>query len=99
MEINVNDLKLFNSYQLIDVRENIKYKKYHIAGSINVEYSELLINPMRYLEKKKEYLIICDYGLMSKRISKILNNMGYLTKSLSCGIKEYQRFNDICKKN
>ena len=41
----------------------------------------LLANPDKYLKKDKEYLIICEKGIKSKKTSEILNKMGYHTHS------------------
>ena len=91
LEISGLEINNFDFYKIIDVRDRDEYNKYHIIDSINVTYSDLLINPSIYLDKGKYYLIVCSYGLMSKKISRILNNMGYNTKSLQGGIKNYKK--------
>ena len=87
MEINGNELKEIGDYEIIDLRDEVEYKKYHLSNSQNVLFSLLLIKPDVYLKKNKTYLLICEYGLKSKKVSEILNNNGYHTYSLSGGIK------------
>jgi rhodanese-related sulfurtransferase len=98
MEIKINDINHSFFSLIIDIRNKEQYDKYHMDGSINIPFYNLITNPDQYLDKNKTYLIVCDYGLKSKKTSEILNNMGYLTKSICGGIKEYQRFYDDCKK-
>ena len=40
---------------------------------------QLLANPNKYLSKNEEYLLVCEHGIQSKKLSEILNNMGYHT--------------------
>ena len=42
---------------------------------------QILANPDKYLSKDKEYLIVCEHGVKSKKTCEILNNMGYHTYS------------------
>lgn len=43
---------------------------------------QILANPSKYLSKDKEYLIVCEHGVKSKKTSDILNKMGYHTYSI-----------------
>ena len=88
LEIDIKNLYELENIQVIDLRDTDKYQKYHLSNSINVSYDNLLINPERYLDKNKKYLLVCDYGLKSKKTSEILNNNGYLTFSLHGGIRK-----------
>ncbi len=40
---------------------------------------QILASPNKYLLKDEEYLIVCERGIQSKKVSEILNNMGYHT--------------------
>lgn len=74
---------------LIDIRANYKYLINHIPGSINIVENELLINPSRYLNYHKEYVIYCDYGNRSKRVVNYLNSKGYKVYNLLGGFNSY----------
>ena len=70
--------------------------KEHITGSRNILYGELIVYPFKYLKKNENYLLICDYGLKSKKVSEILNKEGYNTYSLKGGFIKLNN-NSICK--
>lgn len=88
MEINYSDLGKLGNYEIIDVRENDKYLKRHLNKAINICFDYLIIYPERYLTKNKNYLLVCDIGIKSKKTSEILNNNGYHTYSLKGGMKD-----------
>ena len=69
MDVFIKDLKNYASNQIIDIRNREDYLKYHIDGSKNVLYSDLIIHPEKYLDRKKAYVIICEQGILSKKIS------------------------------
>ena len=75
---------------IIDLRDEKDFLKKNIRGSINISYEKLLIYPDQYLDKDSEYLLICDYGIKSKKVSEILNRMGYHTHSLRKGYKHIE---------
>lgn len=74
--INIKD---FNTAfgTLIDIEEEIIYKKKHIDGSINIPYDKLMYNYKTLLDKNKKYFIICSGGRKSKRAVGILEFYGY----------------------
>ena len=74
---------------LIDIRANYKYLLNHIPGSTNIVENELLINPNRYLDHNKEYVLYCDYGNRSKRVVSYLNSKGYKVYNLVDGFNSY----------
>ena len=86
IEIKFNDINKY-SFIIIDIRDKLSYQKYHLKEAINIPFTELIINPERYLKKNKLYLLICEFGLKSKKISIILNRNGYNTYSLINGMK------------
>lgn len=86
MEISLDGI---NGYQIIDLRSKTSYQKGHIPGSKNVPFEFLIIEPSIYLDKKKKYVLVCEYGIKSQKTSTILNNMGYHTYSLAGGIKKW----------
>ena len=53
-----------------------------IIDLTKISVYSLLANPSNFLSKNKEYLLICENGIKSKKASEILNKMGYNTFSL-----------------
>lgn len=85
------DIDDFSKENIIDLRKKDKFLKYHFNGSLNIDYIKLLGNPSLYLEKNKKYLLICDKGIQSMDVSKILNKKGFHTYSLNGGIEKYKK--------
>ena len=88
MEIELKDILNKRNF-IIDLRDKYLYDKKHIRDSLNVPYNFLLINPKEYIDFNHEYYLICEYGIKSQIVSKILNNMGYHTYSIKNGIQNY----------
>lgn len=88
--ISVRDFLLnrINS-NIIDIRSVERYNNNHIPGAINIEQNQLLINASKYLKKNERYYIYCQKGISSQKLSMILNNMGYMTTSISGGYEEW----------
>lgn len=99
MEIDFNDIINFPSENIIDLRSKDEYNNWHIKGSVNTSYNKILVNPENYLNKRVKYLLLCDYGKMSKKVCEILRKQGFLTFSLLHGIKKYKIFFNENKKN
>ncbi len=72
---------------IIDIRPKKDYDEYHYYNSINIPKILLLSNPDIYLDKNKTYFLLCDEGVLSSGVSKILNALGYNTKSIDGGLK------------
>ena len=79
-----------NNYIIIDIREYDKYKVKHLENAINIPFFKLIIEPGKYLNKNNKYMLVCEYGIKSKKTSEILNKMGYNTISLSGGMKDFK---------
>lgn len=86
IEIDISEVAK-SSFIIIDIRDEFSYQKNHLKNTINVPFTKLIIEPGRYLNKKNKYLLVCEYGIKSKKTASILNNMGYHTFSLKAGIK------------
>ena len=65
MELDEKDLINYSNLIKIDLRK--------------INFTDLILYPQKYLKKESKYLILCEYGIKSKKVSKILNNMGYET--------------------
>lgn len=88
MEINYEKLKNIPDAIMIDIRESDDYNKNHLSNTINIPFTKLLINMQEYLQKDKAYVLLCEYGIKSKKTSIILNKNGFQTFSLKGGIRK-----------
>ena len=77
--------------EIIDIRDSISFNISHLPNSINIPFYKLIIEPGKYLNKNKEYLLVCEHGIKSKKTSVFLNKMGYNTKSLVEGYKNINK--------
>jgi len=75
---------------IIDIRDEYKFKKSHIINSINIPYRYLITNPSQYLNKQDNYVIICDYGITSDDATEKLYKLGYNVTSVINGISKWQ---------
>jgi len=90
--INVNDLNdKLGKINLIDVREDYEYKGGHVSTAKNIPMGSILADPEKYLDKSKEYHIICQSGARSARTCKTLLNEGYKVINISGGTGSYIR--------
>lgn len=78
---------------LIDIRDKHEYRMGHIPNSINIEKDLLEIAPEKFLERNKIYILYCDSGPNSKKLSNELNKLGYHTKSLNGGYSKWIKEN------
>lgn len=63
--------------KIIDVSDKYTFKEYHLNGSINIPYDDLINNYRRYLNKTENYYLYCKSGKLSKRATMILSSLGY----------------------
>ena len=88
--INVNDIdNLLGKIELIAIRENYEYKGGSIKSAKNIPMGNLLDNPEKYLNKNKEYYIICQSGGRSARACSFLKKQGYDVINVSGGVGSY----------
>jgi rhodanese-related sulfurtransferase len=89
-EISIKDFyqiyQTQSSWRLIDVREPLEYDEHHIADSINIPFSLLLEKHFLFLNKNKQYYIICKNGSRSLSATSFLSNQGYLVTNIVEGI-------------
>lgn len=88
--INIEDLKKYTNYKLIDIREKKDYMKGHIPGAINLALDDILAFPNKYLSKNITYIIYCDEGKSSMRLVQVLEK-NYDVISLNGGYDLYGR--------
>lgn len=88
--INVNDIdSLVGKVELIDIRESFEYKRGSIKTAKNIPMGELLENTEKYLNKDKEYYIVCQSGGRSKTACNKLINKGYDVVNVAGGVGSY----------
>ncbi len=88
--INVNKLKNnLGKVSLIDIREPFEYSEGHIPSSKNIPMNNLIYNPDKYLDKNKEYYIVCQSGGRSSSTCKFLSKKGFNVINVSGGIGSY----------
>ena len=65
----------------------------HIPNSINVSKDLLELVPEKYLDKKSSYILYCELGHHSLKLSNELNKLGYHTTSLKGGYSKWVKEN------
>lgn len=76
---------------IVDIREPYEYRIGHIPNSINIPKDLLELVPEKYLDKNNYYILYCDLGLASLKLSNELKQKGYNTTSLNGGYSEYEK--------
>lgn len=62
---------------LIDVQHPLDYKENPTINSKNIYADKLLMNYKVLLDKNKKYFIICNKGMLSKKVVNMLEYLGY----------------------
>jgi rhodanese-related sulfurtransferase len=87
--VSVNELE--GKINLIDVREGYEFKTGHVPSAKNVPLGTILTEPEKYLDKTKQYHIICQSGARSKRACKGLSSKGYNVINVFDGTGAYKK--------
>lgn len=88
--INVNDIdNLIGKINLIDIREPYEYRTGSIKSAKNIPMGDLLEEPDKYLEKDKEYHIVCQSGGRSTRACNKLTGLGFDVVNVAGGVGSY----------
>ncbi|GIM30404.1 sulfurtransferase [Clostridium polyendosporum] len=89
--VNVNDLgEVLEKINLIDIREPYEYKSGHLSNAKNIPMSKIIDEAEKYLDKSKEYHIICQSGGRSTRTCKELKAKGFNVVNVSGGTNGYR---------
>lgn len=89
--INVNDLEeIIGKISLIDIRESYEYKSGHLPTAKNIPMDKIISDSDKYLDKSKEYHIICQSGGRSSRTCKELSRKGFNVVNVSGGTGGYK---------
>lgn len=92
MQISIGNLMEKNRYHtinLIDIRDELAYRRGHIVNAINIPVKDLLQEPQKYLKPKETYYIYCQSGSTSRQLVNILNKRGYHTFDVIGGYNNY----------
>lgn len=88
--ISVNDIdNLIGKVELIDIREKYEYAGGSIKTAKNIPMGELLNKPEKYLNKSKEYYVMCQSGGRSARACNSLTKQGFNVVNVSGGMGSY----------
>lgn len=88
--ISVHDLNgKLGKINLIDIREEYEYHDGHVPTAKNIPMGKILSQAEKYLDKSKEYHIICQSGGRSSRTCMELASQGYKVTNISGGTGSY----------
>ncbi|WP_055667891.1 rhodanese-like domain-containing protein [Desnuesiella massiliensis] len=89
--VNVNELdKLFGKINLIDIREIYEYRSGHVPTAKNIPMDKIIPECDKYLDKSKEYYLICQSGARSSRTCNYLKSKGFNVINVSGGTSGYR---------
>ena len=89
--INVNEVdSILENINLIDVREPDEYRRGHLPKAKNIPMNSIIENSVKYLDKNKEYHIICQSGMRSKRTCNELYKKGFNVVNVEGGTGSYK---------
>ncbi len=72
-----DSIKYKKGVKIIDIQDKYEYLSNHLPRSINIPYDELMNNYRNYLNKHDVYYVYCKSGKLSKRVSTVLDYLGY----------------------
>ncbi len=75
---------------VIDLRPREKYMKWHLEGSIHMDFDKVF-EKLASLDRNKIYVFVCDEGALSREAAFFLRKLGYKAYSLKGGIKRAKR--------
>ena len=88
--IDVNDMDdLLGKVELIDIREKYEFKGGSLKSAKNIPMGKLLENPEKYLDKYKEYYLLCRSGARSENACSVLMKEGYKVINVKGGVINY----------
>lgn len=92
--IDVNDMDdLLGKVELIDIREEYEFKGGSLKSAKNIPMGKLLENPEKYLDKDKEYYLLCRSGARSENACSVLMKEGYKVINVKGGVINYLGIN------
>lgn len=89
--VDVNEIdNLSKEIELIDIREPYEYNAGHLPKAKNIPMDMILSQPEKYLDKEKEYHIICHSGSRSSMACGILKDCGFNIINVAGGTGRYK---------
>lgn len=80
---------ILKDINLIDIREPYEYAHGSVRTAKNIPMGQLLSTPDRYLEKGKQYHIMCQSGGRSASATAALSKAGYDVVNVKGGMGSY----------
>jgi rhodanese-related sulfurtransferase len=88
--ISIRDMNCkLGKINLIDIREDYEYESGHVPTAKNIPMGKILTQPEKYLDKSKEYHIICQSGARSSRTCIQLSSQGFKVTNIVGGTGSY----------
>lgn len=87
--ILMNEIRDFDSLNILDVREKDEFDSGHIKGAKFLPLSSLA-NQVDKLDKDKEYHVVCFSGGRSKQACDFLSKKGYKVTNVMGGMSAYK---------
>ncbi|PCN50773.1 hypothetical protein B6U99_02685 [Candidatus Geothermarchaeota archaeon ex4572_27] len=84
--------------EVIDVRDEESYGRWHYPGAINIPAEELRRDPDRYLSKDREYVIYCEKGVLSRELAYYLRAMGYKVYYFIYGLPRLKKICELARR-
>lgn len=80
---------------VIDIRKREDYDHFHLAGSVNLEFKKIITSPRKHLKSLigKKIIVVCNIGLKSNTVTRILRKNGFEAYNLMGGITEWSNLN------
>ena len=90
--INMREIKNYDNtnYLIIDLRNEVEYKKFHIKNAVNIPYESILNREME-IPKSKTLVLYCEHGGVSIIAAKVLLKRGYKVINTIGGITAYKK--------
>lgn len=89
--IDVDEIDdLIGKIELIDIREQYEYSGGHLPTAKNIPMDIILKQPEKYLDKSKEYHVICHSGARSSMACNILKENGFNIINVVGGTGRYR---------
>lgn len=82
-------IPLIGNINIIDIRNSMSYNNNHITGAKNIEYTLLVNNPSKYLNKNEKYYFYCTRGMTSHKLCAYLSRLGYNVVNIAGGYESY----------
>ena len=88
-----SEIKMKDQILVIDIRANSEFEHFHLLGSENMVLSNVIDNLKKYVKrmKGKKVIVVCNFGVKSKQIVKLLRNQGIEAYSLKGGLTEWSK--------